>query len=463
MSNRQQHLLLVCTALMTVLATSVFSMTGRMEPGLESKCDTTLVTVHVGIEPWLVSYSLDGGASFTSDTLIAKSVSYTFDVRHGLIAFYNLESSERFTLHVPSGFADSVQIDLANQVNRVSPQELMAFSRSVESFTRGMHNHIVANTALQSGNYTCRELTSVFDVIEEWESKSLDTMARQSRELVVDLSTSYRVALARQIGADTQAGLPVDSICRQVDTVRRVFSAFCESLVDRAFMLLYSQHRCARCATDTLKMRQCLNSASKSITGDNMGLLLQQLIVRVSEWEPQTMSCEGELHRLLSSFLSTQPIEIARPVVRVLDDICMAESLASLSPITHIITPSGEQAKLNLDRDSTYLIRFWGTWCASCMQVLPESREFDSVLIANGGRVIAVCVDALNKYDRWRVLTRGWPGNHLFVTFDIQEDLRITSQLQINSYPYYVAWKEGKGILVKTPYKERAGAALIGE
>ena len=55
---------------------------------------------------------------------------------------------------------------------------------------------------------------------------------------------------------------------------------------------------------------------------------------------------------------------------------------------------------LHRDSDTTYLVNFWATWCAPCVQELPYFLELDSINRDQPFKLILVSLDFKKDYSR---------------------------------------------------------------
>lgn len=93
------------------------------------------------------------------------------------------------------------------------------------------------------------------------------------------------------------------------------------------------------------------------------------------------------------------------------------------------------------EKDKTYVLTFWATWCAPCIQELDGINDVYEDWKNNNIEVIAVSIDDSRTVNRVKPLVngRGWEYQ---VLLDTKQELK--RNLSISNPPYTVVIKNGK-------------------
>ncbi|MFK7965385.1 MAG: TlpA family protein disulfide reductase [Burkholderiaceae bacterium] len=59
--------------------------------------------------------------------------------------------------------------------------------------------------------------------------------------------------------------------------------------------------------------------------------------------------------------------------------------------------PAGRQTTLSTYRGQVLVVNFWATWCAPCIQEMPELSEIQDETLASGVKVLGLAIDSAPK------------------------------------------------------------------
>ena len=70
-----------------------------------------------------------------------------------------------------------------------------------------------------------------------------------------------------------------------------------------------------------------------------------------------------------------------------------AEGIGELAPETSLLTPAGQRVSVADYRGRVVLLNFWGTWCAPCLEELPEFSRLYAQYRGAGLTLVAIATD----------------------------------------------------------------------
>ena len=136
-----------------------------------------------------------------------------------------------------------------------------------------------------------------------------------------------------------------------------------------------------------------------------------------------------------------------------LKQVCDALNIEFINSIEGRSTDS-QLVSIELDKDSIYVLHFWGTWCKPCLDQREDIARLSDSLSAIGVAVIHIDSDISSKYDKWKQMVANDKGINIMVDYDNRNPTNIINRLYVRSFPSFILVSK-KGAVVERIFDYR--------
>ncbi len=385
----------------------------------------------------------------TSDTLLDISCSKDTIISIGqdksfVIIIHDKQREKWHNIYVPGGFHTSTKIDISisNGAVATTPHEILTYSNCIFNFVKVFQSPYSmydsdARTCIDSVIRSCalfniddsvfadrRKYLAHFDSVWKQPTISLLTLIKELLFLQPTSSrTSGTVALPESSTEGSKIRLALQAMCfRILEDEIKASKSSSGAPTDFAFILsrLDSTFK-GKCKCELAGVSQYFVSPGiPGFSKDDDGAL--QLLLR--------MSGSGNDESCFRTYEAYRKIE-------------KAISVDQLSFVQGIRIDGSEQV-FNFNRDSVYILHFWGTWCQSCLSALPELESLTTDLRPKGIEVVHIAYEPKQNVQKWRTKAATLSGNNLLVLYNANAK-HILNELQVTAFPtYLIVGRDGK-------------------
>lgn len=168
------------------------------------------------------------------------------------------------------------------------------------------------------------------------------------------------------------------------------------------------------------------------------GLLL------ISKLGEDFKTCADPLPQFLRSLSERDPL-VDCSARKNLDDVCRGLDISKLESVAGL-TPDSIKTERLLNKDTIYVLHFWGTWCGPCLAQHADIMLVADTLRSMGVTMIHVSCDNPSSFPKWLKIIGESHNDQLF-TSKSSAHSSTSELLSINSYPSYVVVGKGGRIL----------------
>lgn len=102
-----------------------------------------------------------------------------------------------------------------------------------------------------------------------------------------------------------------------------------------------------------------------------------------------------------------------------------------------------------IDKDSVYLLHFWGTWCNPCIDGYDVVMSTADTLKTLGCKTIHIACENKDRFPTWREFVEKKNGEQMFTYKTQGKDKMLADQLAISSFPTLLVIGRGGEILAR--------------
>lgn len=154
-------------------------------------------------------------------------------------------------------------------------------------------------------------------------------------------------------------------------------------------------------------------------------------------------SCDDPLPSYILELAASDSGAFCRKAEQDLRAVCKGLSISELNAF-NAVDPTGKDVIYHLDRDSVYVLHFWGTWCVPCIQQEKSIHLVGDTLYTMRCRMLHLASDISRNSPVWQKYVARFPHHQYFVGNDANSVIRL---LAVNTYPSYIVIGQGNKIL----------------